>query len=237
MHRKAINHLRRADPKLAAVIDTVGPCRYEARAEGTHLGALVRAIVYQQLSGKAAATIHSRLRALFGDRDPTAAELLAAPEETLRGVGLSRQKLSYLRDLAARVEQGQLPVDSLHELDDDALTEALVEVKGIGRWTAQMFLMFRLGRPDILPDLDLGIQKGLQRAYGLRTKPTPKEVLRHGEKWAPYRTIASWYLWRLLDTGEVERVGDGAGRRSTKKRDPRSAKKRDPRSAKPSPRA
>ena len=98
-------------------------------------------------------------------------------------------------------------MDSLHELDDETLTNALVQVKGIGRWTAQMFLMFRLGRADVLPDLDLGIQKGIQHAYGLRTKPTPKEVLRVGEKWAPYRTIASWYLWRLLDTGDVPRQG------------------------------
>ena len=217
MHQKALNHLRRADPQLGAVIEKVGRCRFEARAEGTHFGALVRSIVYQQLSGKAAGTIHARLRALYGDRDPTAREILATPEETLRGVGLSRQKLSYLRDLAERVEGGALPVDALHELDDEALTTALVQVKGIGRWTAQMFLMFRLGRTDVLPDLDLGIQKGLQRAYGLRKMPAPKDVLRHGEKWAPYRTIASWYLWRLLDVPETA---------SARPRKPRVAKKR-----------
>lgn len=204
-HRKALNHLRRVDPKFGAVIDAVGACRYAAREEGTHFGALVRSIVYQQLSGKAAGTIHSRLRALYGDRDPTAAELLATPEAILRGVGLSRQKLSYLLDLSARVERGELPLENVHELDDDELTTALVQVKGIGRWTAQMFLMFRLGRTDVLPDLDLGIQKGLQRAYGLRKMPAPKDVLRHGEKWAPYRTIASWYLWRLLDVPEPAR--------------------------------
>lgn len=198
-HRKALAHLRRVDPKFGAVIDAVGGCRYAPREEGTHFGALVRSIVYQQLSGKAAGTIHGRLRALYDDRDPTPAELLATPEATLRGVGLSRQKMSYLLDLAARVERGELPLDAVHELGDDELTTALVQVKGIGRWTAQMFLMFRLGRADVLPDLDLGIQKGLQRAYGLRKMPTPKDVLRHGEKWAPYRTIASWYLWRLLD--------------------------------------
>ena len=189
-HRKAVNHLRRVDPKFGAVIDAVGACRYAPREEGTHFGALVRSIVYQQLSGKAAGTIHARLRALYGDRDPTAAELLATSEAILRGVGLSRQKLSYLLDLSARVERGELPLENVHELDDDALTAALVQVKGIGRWTAQMFLMFRLGRTDVLPDLDLGIQKGLQRAYGLRRMPGPKDVLRHGEKWAPYRTIA-----------------------------------------------
>jgi DNA-3-methyladenine glycosylase II len=211
-HRKALAHLRRVDPKFGAVIDAVGTCRYAAREEGTHFGALVRSIVYQQLSGKAAGTIHGRLRALYGDRDPTPAELLATPEETLRGVGLSRQKLSYLLDLAARVERGELPLDGVHELGDDELTEALVQVKGIGRWTAQMFLMFRLGRTDVLPDLDLGVQKGLQLAYGLRKMPTPKEVLRHGEKWAPYRTIASWYLWRILEVADWKPERPGAMR-------------------------
>ena len=212
-HRKALAHLRRVDPKFGAVLDVVGACRYQAREEGTHFGALVRSIVYQQLSGKAAGTIHARLRALYDDRDPTPAEILATPEPVLRGVGLSRQKLSYLLDLASRVERGELPLDNVHELDDDALTTALVQVKGIGRWTAQMFLMFRLGRTDVLPDLDLGIQKGLQRAYGLRKTPKPKDVLRHGEKWAPYRTIASWYLWRLLDVPAPTKPkrGPGAG--------------------------
>jgi 3-methyladenine DNA glycosylase/8-oxoguanine DNA glycosylase len=198
-HRQALEHLRAVDPKIAAVIDSVGDCRYGAREEGTHFGALVRSIVYQQLSGKAAGTIHGRLRALYGDRDPTPAELIATPEAILRGVGLSRQKMSYLLDLASRVERGDLPLDDVHDLDDDTLTTKLVEVKGIGRWTAQMFMMFRLGRVDILPDLDLGIQKGLQRAYRLRKMPKPKDVLRLGAKWAPYRTIASWYLWRLVD--------------------------------------
>ena len=216
-HRKALSHLRRVDPKFGAVIDSVGACRYSARDEGTHFGALVRSIVYQQLSGKAAGTIHGRLRALFGDRDPTPAEILATPAETLRGVGLSRQKMSYLLDLSARVERGELPLEGVHELDDDALTAALVEVKGIGRWTAQMFMMFRLGRADVLPDLDLGIQKGLQRAYGLRNLPKPKDVLRHGEKWAPYRTIASWYLWRLLDVAESDTAMRDAGKSKAKK--------------------
>jgi 3-methyladenine DNA glycosylase/8-oxoguanine DNA glycosylase len=198
-HRQALAHLRRADPVIARVIDAVGPYRLQVRAEGTHFDALVRAIVYQQLSGKAAATIHGRLKALFGGRDPTPSELLAVPEETLRGVGLSRQKLGYIRDLAARVASGELPIDNLHELDDDALTEALVRVKGIGRWTAHMFLMFRLGRPNVLPELDLGIQNGMQRAYGLRARPKPKDVLRIGERWAPHASVASWYLWRILE--------------------------------------
>ncbi len=215
-YRQALEHLRAVDPKFGAVIDAVGDCRYGAREEGTHFGALVRSIVYQQLSGKAAATIHGRLRALYSDRDPTAAELLATPEAILRGVGLSRQKTSYLLDLSARTERGELPLEGVHELDDDALTDALVQVKGIGRWTAQMFMMFRLGRVDVLPDLDLGIQKGLQRAYRLRKMPTPKDVLRLGAKWAPYRTIASWYLWRLLDVAD-SKAAKGGARKSTKR--------------------
>ena len=197
--RSAIAHLKQTDPALARVIEQVGPCTLQPRSEGTHFGALLRSIVYQQLSGKAAATIHSRFLALYGGREPTAAELLATPEETLRSVGLSRQKLSYMHDLAAHVQRGDLPVDALHELDDSALTESLVRVKGIGRWTAQMFMMFRLGRPNVLPDLDLGIQKGIQRAYGLRDMPKPKDVLRIGEAWKPYASVASWYMWRVLE--------------------------------------
>ena len=197
--RSAIAHLKETDPALARVIEQVGPCTFEARSEGTHFGALLRSIVYQQLSGKAAATIHSRFLSLYGGREPTPGELLATPEETLRSVGLSRQKLGYMHDLAAHVERGDLPVDSLHELDDAALTASLVRVKGIGRWTAQMFMMFRLGRPNVLPDLDLGIQKGIQRAYGLREMPKPKDVLRIGEAWKPYASVASWYMWRVLE--------------------------------------
>ena len=236
-HRQALAHLRRADPVIARVIKAVGPYRLQVRAEGTHFDALVRAIVYQQLSGKAAATIHGRLKALFGGRDPTPAELLAVPEETLRGVGLSRQKLGYIRDLASRVASGELPIDNLHELDDDALTEALVRVKGIGRWTAQMFLMFRLGRPNVLPELDLGIQNGVRRAYGLRTRPKPKDILRIGERWAPFSSTASWYLWRVLelpawDTATRTRKKSattkkrGTRKGATKKRTAASRKKR-----------
>jgi 3-methyladenine DNA glycosylase/8-oxoguanine DNA glycosylase len=202
MHTDALAHLRAADPRLAAVIDRVGDCAFEARAEGTHFGAVARAIVYQQLSGKAAGTIHRRFEELYGGRAPTAEELLATPEERLRGVGLSRQKTSYLKDLAARVAAGEVPIESLDAMADDEVVETLVRVKGVGRWTAQMFLMFRLGRPDVLPDLDLGVQKGLQLAHGLKTLPKPRDVTRLGEAWAPYRSIASWYLWRLLDNGD-----------------------------------
>jgi DNA-3-methyladenine glycosylase II len=199
--RAAVAHLKRVDPRLAAVVRTVGPCRFTPRAEGTHFEALARAIVYQQLSGKAAGTIHVRFHALYGGRAPEPAELLATPDETLRAAGLSRQKLAYLRDLAARVDAGDLPLHAVDTMADDEALVALMRVKGIGRWTAQIFLMFRLGRPDVLPELDLGVQKGVQLAYGLRKLPSPKQVQRIAEPWAPWRTVASWYLWRLLDAG------------------------------------
>jgi 3-methyladenine DNA glycosylase/8-oxoguanine DNA glycosylase len=203
-HRAAINHLKRVDPKLARVIELVGPFKWTPRAEGTHFGALLRAIVYQQLSGKAAATIFSRFLGLYGGREPTPQELVATPDETLRGVGLSRQKLSYLKDLAARVGADELPLGDVETLDDDALIEALTRVKGIGRWTAQMFMQFRLGRLDVFAELDLGLQKGLQHAYRLRAMPKPREAAKVAERWAPYRSVASWYLWRVLETEEAK---------------------------------
>ncbi len=157
--------------------------------------------MYQQLSGRAAGTIHGRFHALYGGRAPEPDELLATPDERLRAAGLSRQKVGYLRDLAARVAAGDVPLDRAETLGDDELVTALTRVKGVGRWTAQMFLMFRLGRPDVLPDLDLGVQKAIQLAYGLRAAPRPADVLRVGAPWAPWRTVASWYLWRYLDNG------------------------------------
>lgn len=201
-HVQAVRHLKRVDPKLAAVIERVGPCRFEARGEGTHFEALVRSIVYQQLSGKAAATILGRVSALFDGAPPTPGSLLAIPDSRLRAAGLSRQKLGYLRSLAEHIRDGRLPLETLDALPDDDIIAALVGVKGIGRWTAQMFLMFRLGRMDVLPELDLGIRKGIQRAYRMRAMPTPARVLEVGARWAPYRTIASWYFWRSLDNGD-----------------------------------
>jgi len=132
-------------------------------------------------------------------RTPLPAELASTSDEHLRSIGLSRQKSSYLKDLGSRVALGELPIETLHELSDEEIISALTQVKGIGRWTAQMFLMFRLGRPDVLPDLDLGVQKGIQKAYRLRKLPTPDRVKQIGAKWAPYRTVGSWYMWRLLD--------------------------------------
>ena len=205
-HRKAINHLKKVDPVMAGVIAAVGKCDLVPRADGTHFDAVMRAIIFQQLSGQAAGTIHRRFKDLFGGKDPTPKQLLRTSDEKLRAVGLSGQKTRYLKDLATRVESGDFPIDTLDGLSDDGIIEALTAVKGVGRWTAQMFLMFRLGRPDVLPDLDLGIQKGVMRAYGLRKHPAPKRVAKIGAKWTPYRTIASWYLWRLLDTDKTVKV-------------------------------
>ena len=217
MHDTSIAHLRRVDPVLATVIDRVGPCRLETRREGSHFDALVRSIVYQQLSGKAAGTIHARLRSLYGDRSPTPAELLTTPDATLRAAGLSRQKLSYLKDLAEKVESGVVPLaaDVIDHLGNEEIIERLVKVKGIGRWTVHMFLIFRLGRPDVLPELDLGIQNAIRRAYRLRKQPGPKDVLRIGQKWLPHASVASWYLWRSLEQAPEKK----------ETRTPRSAKK------------
>lgn len=199
MQREAIRHLRRNDRVLAQVIDRVGPYTFERTNGGSHFAALTRTIVYQQLSGKAAATILGRLHALYGNRPPTARQLLETTDAQLRAVGISGQKASYLRDLASRVQDGRLPVVRLGRLDDDKVAEVLTGVKGIGRWSAQIFLMFRLGRPDVLPDGDLGIQNAIQRAYRLRKRPTPERVMQIGAPWAPFRSVASWYLWRSLD--------------------------------------
>ena len=190
------------DPVLAVLIARVGPYRLQHRRAGTHYDALVRAIVYQQLSGKAAGTILRRFCALYPGNRPTALLVLRTDDAVMRGAGLSRQKLGYLRYLSERVTNGTLPLAHLGRLEDDAIIEHLVQVKGIGKWTAQMFLMFRLGRPDVLPDLDLGIQNAIQRAYGLKARPTPKDVLRIGACWHPHATMASWYLWRSLENGD-----------------------------------
>lgn len=199
MSRAAVRHLKRADPTLRRVIGRVGPCRLTLRTDGADFDHLARAIVYQQLAGKAAAAIHGRLLGLYGDRPPTPAELLATSALRLRRAGLSRQKLGYLRDLARRVHSGALPLSNLSQLPDEAAIEILTEVKGIGVWTAQMFLMFRLGRPDVLPTLDFGIRNAMRVAYRLRGMPKPAHMERIAAPWRPYRTVACWYLWRSLD--------------------------------------
>jgi DNA-3-methyladenine glycosylase II len=206
--RRARQHLRTVDPVLAQVIAAVGPYRPADGTGGSHFGALVRSIIYQQLSGKAAGTIHGRFSALFPDGVPTPDGLLTLDDARLRAAGLSRQKIGYLRDLAAKVHSGALPLDHVDTLGDAELIDHLVQVKGIGRWTAQMFLMFKLGRADVLPELDLGIQNAIKRAYRKRTVK-PKDVARIGARWSPYASVACWYLWRSLDN-DGGQLGDTA---------------------------
>lgn len=199
MHRRALAHLRAADPVLAGIIERVGPCQLKPATDLTHFEAVARSIVYQQLSGKAAGTIHGRFAALFPDHRPTPHALLALETPVLRAAGLSRGKAAYLQDLATRVVAGEVPIEGLADLPDAEVIGHLTRVKGVGVWTAQMFLLFRLGRPDVLPDLDLGVQKAMQLAYRMRRLPSPERVRKVGAKWAPWRSIATWYLWRSID--------------------------------------
>jgi DNA-3-methyladenine glycosylase II len=196
--RRAVRHLRRADPVLEGIIGTVGPCRLRQDAGGGPFAALVEAILYQQITGRAAATIHGRLRDAVGRKHPRPPDIRALSDEQLRKVGLSRQKIGYLRDLAEKAASG-LPLSRLRRLADDDVVAALIGVKGIGRWTAEMFLMGRLGRHDVLPVDDYGIQKAMQQAYRKRALPKAEWMRRTAEPWRPYRTVASWYLWRSLD--------------------------------------
>ena len=201
--RTAEAALSAADPKLAAVMAQVGRCTLLPRTDGTHFTHLLRNIVFQQLSGRAAATIHGRLLDTLGAPEPTPAELLAASDDELRACGLSVAKIRAARDLATRVAAGQLPLDAVGTMADDAVIDALVQVRGIGPWTAQMFLMFRLGRPDVLPVLDLGVQKGAQRIYRLRALPDAARLERLARNWRPWASVASWYCWRVLELDDA----------------------------------
>jgi methylated-DNA-[protein]-cysteine S-methyltransferase len=208
----AVAHLREEDPTLGALIDSVGPFRMQLKRTSSLFAALVEAIVYQQLTGKAAATIHSRLCALFpkAHDGPSADQILRAPDATLRGAGLSRSKVLSLKDLAAKAKGGSIPtLAEAHRLDDAAVIERLTEVRGIGRWTAEMLLMFRLGRADVLPVDDYGIRKGYAVAFRKRALPDKKELEKRGARWAPYRTAASWYLWRAAERAKPIRKKTG----------------------------
>jgi DNA-3-methyladenine glycosylase II len=208
-YERARRHLMRRDPVLGAVIKSIGACGMAGRQRKDHLSALVGAIVSQQLSTKAAATIFGRFAALFPDNHiPDAAAIAAQSDEALRAVGLSGQKVSYLRDLSARILDGRLKLDELDSLPDEQVIERLTAVKGFGRWTAEMFLMFRLHRPDVLPAGDLGIVNAIQRLYKLRKRPDAKRILKMGDAWRPYRSVASWYLWQTLRNEPLTKAAD-----------------------------
>jgi methylated-DNA-[protein]-cysteine S-methyltransferase len=201
----AVAHVQAADPALARIIETVGPFGMRLKRTRSIFGALAEAIVYQQLNGRAAAAIFARVCALFprGHEGLGAEHILRVSDEKLRTAGLSRSKLLSLRDLAQRAADGEIPtLAEVHGLDDEALVERLTQVRGIGRWTVEMLLMFRLGRPDVLPADDYGIRQGLAVVLKKKTQPSRKDVERYGERWRPYRTAASWYLWRAADLGK-----------------------------------
>ncbi len=198
--RAAYAHLRKADPVVGALIAEHGP--YQPRPGGDPYASVVRSIMFQQLAGAAARAIQRRFFALYGDeeRTPDPIQILATTDEAFRGAGVSRQKAGYLRDLAQHCVDGTLDFDEMPDLDDDAVIERLTAVKGVGEWTAHMFLMFELGRPDVLPVGDLGVRKGMQAAYGLPETPTPGQAREIGATWAPYRTVGAWYMWRAVET-------------------------------------
>lgn len=191
--------LMRRDPVLAPVIKQYRERSLLDAPVVDPFSALVRAITAQQISTKAAATIHGRLVALMPGGVATPQGLLAVSDDQLRTAGLSRQKCAYLRDLGDKVASGVLPIEALSDLTDEEVIDAIVKVKGLGRWSAEMFLMFRLRRPDVLPVDDLGIVNAIQRLYGLRKRPKPDRIRRIAEPWRPYRTVACWYLWRSLE--------------------------------------
>ncbi len=197
---RARRSLMRRDPRLSAVMKRVGPCRLHESRTRHPFAALVRAVIAQQLSGKAAETIHDRVVALVGGVDQLSPATLAAVDPVaLRAAGLSRQKISYLRDLSAHVGDGRLNLDALEHLPDEDVITAITAVRGFGQWSAEMFLMFRLNRPDVFPVGDLGIVKGMQKLYGMKKRPTPRTMARLAEPWRPYRSVAAWYLWRILE--------------------------------------
>ena len=196
---EVLDALRAADPVLAGVIDRAAPCRIEVDPMQSPYEALFSAIAHQQLTGKAAKTILGRVQSSLAKDGafPSPEQVLGAHDDVLRAAGLSRAKTAAVKDLAEKTRSGHVPtLEALRRMDDDAIVEHLTEIRGIGRWTVEMLLIFRLGRPDVLPVHDYGVRKGFSIAYRTRGLPSPKRLAKHGERWRPYRTVAAWYLWR-----------------------------------------
>ncbi len=198
----ARRRLMRRDPRLGAAMKRLGPCGLRRRGDPYRY--LVRAIFHQQITGRAAQAIEGRFKAAYGGRLPVAATLRRVPVERLRSFGLSRQKAVYLREIAKAFDDGAIRSRTLSRLDDDEVVDAVTQIKGVGEWTAHMLMMFSLGRLDVLPVGDLGVQKGAQRLYGLEALPKPSELREIAEPWRPYRSVASWYLWRVLDPDDED---------------------------------
>src|SRR5271157_2504809 len=223
-HTAACEHLSRVDRKLARIIARSGPCRWQPETTQSIFEALLESIIYQQLNGRVAATITERVKALFpenGKRNrirtrrglvaafPSPEQILAATEEHLRSAGLSRAKMLAIRDLAAKTLDGTVPtVEQAHGMSDEELIERLDTVRGVGRWTVEMLLLFRLGRTDVLPVDDYGVRKGFARMHKLAELPKPKELMAYGERWRPYRSVASWYMWRAAEMKDLPMAGE-----------------------------
>jgi DNA-3-methyladenine glycosylase II len=210
----AARALAAADPKLGLLIERVGPCRISLTRSGPPFTALVESIAYQQISGHAAARILERVVALYRPRRfPRPEDLLATPDERLRAAGLSRNKIASMKDLAAKCLDGTVPPSrTLHRLDEAAIVERLTAVRGVGPWTVEMLLIFNLGRPDVLPSTDYGVRQGFRTTYRTRGLPAPSRILKQGERWRPFRSVAAWYLWRAADLakkGGDEADGEG----------------------------
>ncbi len=223
-HTAALEHLSRVDRKLARIIARSAPFTLHPESEQSIFEALLESIIYQQLNGRVAATITSRVKALFPENSgrirtrrglvasfPSPEQILAAPEELLRSAGLSRAKMLAIRDLASKTLDGTVPtVKQAHRMSDDELIERLDTVRGVGRWTVEMLLLFRLARPDVLAVDDYGIRKGFAKMHALAELPKPKELLAYGERWRPYRSVASWYLWRAAEMKDLPLAGEQA---------------------------
>jgi DNA-3-methyladenine glycosylase II len=197
----AAKHLRKVDPTMARLIRDVGLCTFEAKMERSTFEALIRAVAHQQLHGKAAESILRRFKELFpGKRFPGARDLASVSDDNLRAVGFSNAKVASLRDIAAKTLAGVVPTPrQIRDMDDEDVIRRLITLRGVGRWTVEMLLIFKFGRPDVLPVDDFGVRNGFRIAYDLDALPPPKALLVHGERWRPYRTTASWYLWRAVD--------------------------------------
>ncbi|HEY4932869.1 MAG TPA: DNA-3-methyladenine glycosylase [Terriglobales bacterium] len=242
-HTSAVEHLSRVDRKLARIIAKAGPCGLQPERTQSIFEALLESIIYQQLNGKVAATITGRVKALFPENThslrtrrglvagfPTPEQVLAATPELLRSAGLSQAKMLAIRDLAAKTLDGTVPsAREAHRMSDDELVERLVQVRGIGRWTVEMLLIFRLGRPDVLAVDDYGIRKGFAKIHRMAELPKPKELMAYGERWRPHRSVASWYMWRAAEMKDPPMVGEQAAKKSAPKE---SAKKAGSKAAK-----
>jgi len=192
--------LRRADPILAGVIKRVGPCKLDPQQRPEVFHALAQAIIYQQLNGVAAGSIYRKFKALYPGRAfPKAADIVATPDARIRSAGISPQKLRYLKDLSSKVIDGTVDLKAVRAMDDEAVIEHLTQVTGVGRWTAEMVLMFTLGRPDVLPVDDYGFRHGVQLAYKMRALPKPERLRKLAEPWRPYRSVGTWYVWASKD--------------------------------------